>query len=198
MSALIRVVLAEDVAILRAAIAAMLADCRGVALLAEAGDGAEAVRLALDLQPDVVLMDLSMPVLDGAEAIARIKEASPGTAVLALTAHDDPALMVRTFAAGADGYLLKDLPSAELCRAIERAAVGLPSVGRPGAEALLAALDGPPGLLSEPQRDLLEFLAQGLGEAEAGSLLGLSPVGAAAMLGEVLGTLRRSFGQPGR
>ncbi|WP_243312139.1 response regulator [Fundidesulfovibrio agrisoli] len=190
MSGEIRVLLAEDVAILRAAIAVMLASCPGARLLAEAGDGAEAVRLAGELEPDVVLMDLSMPVLDGPEALARIKRASPGTAVLALTAHDDPALIVRTYGAGADGYLLKDITKAELCRALERAAAGQPCLGGSGAAALLGALDGGARPLSEPQRDLLEFMAQGMSEAEAGSLLGLGQAGTAELIGGVLRLLR--------
>ncbi|WP_243438613.1 response regulator [Fundidesulfovibrio soli] len=194
MSGEIRVLLAEDVPILRAAVASMLSACPRVRLSGEAGDGAEAVRLAGELGPDVVLMDLSMPVLDGPEAIARIKRAAPGTAVLALTAHDDPALIVRTYIAGADGYLLKDITSDELCQALARAAAGQPTLGRSGAAALLGALEGGARGLNEPQRDLLEFMAQGMTEAEAGSLLGLGQAGTAELISGVLRVLRELRG----
>lgn len=123
----IRVLLAEDIAILRKGLMVLLGGADDVVVAGEAADGLEAVSQADALVPDVVLMDLSMPRLDGAEAVAEIKRRHPGMRVLVLTAHLDADLVRKTRAAGADGYLLKNVGREELLLAVRRAAVGVSS-----------------------------------------------------------------------
>jgi DNA-binding NarL/FixJ family response regulator len=120
----IRVMLAEDIAILRKALMSLLAPYPDVVIAGEASDGLEAVRLVGELTPQVVLMDLSMPRMDGVEAIAEIKRQHPEIKVIALTAHGDPELVGKTLLAGADGYMLKNASADELVSAIRSVAAG--------------------------------------------------------------------------
>ena len=120
----IRVLLAEDVEILRRGLKAILSVFPDLRIAGEAGDGLEAVRLARELSPQVVLMDLSMPRMDGNEAIAEIKKSDPGIAILALTASDETEKIRAALTAGADGYLLKSVQAEELALAIRRVAAG--------------------------------------------------------------------------
>jgi DNA-binding NarL/FixJ family response regulator len=120
----IRVLLAEDHAIVREGTREFLDREEDLEVLGEAGDGREAVRLALALAPDVVVMDIAMPVLNGVEATKRIKKDRPGTAVLILTAYDDDQYVFALLEAGAAGYLLKTVRGAELVEAIRLVASG--------------------------------------------------------------------------
>lgn len=113
-----RIVLADDHRILREGVAALLRQTPGFEVVAEASDGAELVRLARELQPDVVVTDLSMPGLNGIEAISRIVENSPRTRTLCLSVHDEKRLVAAVMDAGASGYLLKDCAFEELLRAV--------------------------------------------------------------------------------
>jgi DNA-binding NarL/FixJ family response regulator len=120
----IRVLLSDDHALVRQSLAGLLGGFPGITVVGAAADGAEAVELALRLEPDVVLMDLSMPVMDGVEATRRVVEQLPGVRVVVLTsfAHDDRVL--DALGAGATGYLLKDAEPAEVVRGIQAAARG--------------------------------------------------------------------------
>jgi DNA-binding NarL/FixJ family response regulator len=120
----ISVLLADDHPVVRSGLAALLEVEPDLQIVGEAGDGEEAVSLAKVLQPDVVLMDLRMPRVDGAAATARIVADVPGTRVLVLTTYDTDADIVRAVEAGATGYLLKDTPRRELADAVRAAARG--------------------------------------------------------------------------
>jgi DNA-binding NarL/FixJ family response regulator len=139
----IRVMLAEDIAILRKALMSLLAPYPDVVIVGEAADGLEAVKLVNELSPHVVLMDLSMPRMDGVEAIGEIKRQHHETRVIALTAHGDPELVGKTLLAGADGYMLKNASADELVAAIRSVAAG-----RQYISVEVTALLGEPGLCS--------------------------------------------------
>ena len=121
---MIRVLLADDQALFREGLRAVLSTYDGIDVVGEAPNGLEAVRLCAELRPDVVLLDLRMPVLDGAEATRRIVQMNPAPRVIALTTFDDDASVFEVLRAGALGYLLKDTQSAKLVEAIEAAARG--------------------------------------------------------------------------
>ncbi len=120
----IRVLIADDHLIVREGLRLILETAEDMTLVGEAADGAEAVRLASQLQPDVVLMDLRMPGMDGLTAIERLRDTHPHIAVVILTTYNEDDLMVRGLKAGARGYLLKDTDRETLFRAIRAAARG--------------------------------------------------------------------------
>lgn len=124
MSAPLRVVVADDQAIVREGLATLLGVLDEVEVVGVAADGEQAVALALELTPDVVLMDLRMPRCDGVEATARIREARPAVEIVVLTTYADDASVIGALRAGARGYLTKDAGTAEILRAIEAAAAG--------------------------------------------------------------------------
>ena len=115
---MIRVLVADDHDVVRFGLTSLLAGEPDMTLVAAVGDGLQAAELALDQHPDVVLMDLSMPVMDGFSAMRRIRREAPGVRILALTTHSRDAVIQRAFAAGADGYLLKESTSTEILDAI--------------------------------------------------------------------------------
>ena len=161
---MIRVVVADDHAVVRAGLVQLLATFADVELVGAAGDGEEVVALCAERQPDVVLMDLEMPVLDGIEATRRIRSAQPGVAVVVLTSFSDRERILRALDAGAAGYLLKDAEPAELRRAIEAAARGEAPLDPKAARALLSARAGPTAVqsLSKREREVLAMVAEGL------------------------------------
>ncbi|MCG8349270.1 MAG: response regulator transcription factor [Chloroflexales bacterium] len=124
MATRIRLLIADDHPVVRAGLSGMLGAQPDFEILGEAANGAEAVTLAAQLRPDVVLMDLRMPELDGVAAIKRIVEQCTGVAVLVLTTYDSDTDILPAIEAGATGYLLKDAPREELFRAIRAAAQG--------------------------------------------------------------------------
>jgi DNA-binding NarL/FixJ family response regulator len=119
------VLLVDDEPRLRGQLGALLGDY-GIAVVGEAGNGREGVELACRLRPDVVLMDMRMPELDGIEATRRLSELLPSTAVIVLSAYDDPALMSEAHQAGAHAYLVKGCRAGELVEVIEQAMGGHP------------------------------------------------------------------------
>jgi len=119
-----RVLLVDDHALVRAGLAALLGGAERIEVVGAAADGREGVELAVQLQPDVVLMDLSMPVMDGLAATRLIREASPGSQVVVLTSFADYHRGVQALAAGAVGYLLKDCDPADIIAAVRAAAGG--------------------------------------------------------------------------
>jgi DNA-binding NarL/FixJ family response regulator len=161
---MIRVVIADDHAVVRAGLAQLLATFTDVELVGAAANGDEAVSLAAERSPDVVLMDLEMPVLDGIEATRRIRAAQPEVAVVVLTSFSDRERILSALDAGAAGYLLKDAEPDALARAIDAAARGEAPLDPKAARALLSARrsSGPTEALSGREREVLAMVAEGL------------------------------------
>lgn len=137
----VRVLVVDDQRLIRESIAALLDIQPGIEVVGTAADGREAVERALDLDPDVVLMDVRMPVLDGVAAATELAGRAPDCRVVMLTTFDDEEYVVRALRAGATGYLLKDRPAAELAAAVRLAQAGVVQFDPAAAARLTAALD---------------------------------------------------------
>jgi DNA-binding NarL/FixJ family response regulator len=159
----IRVVIADDHSVVRQGLRMFLGLDPELEVVGEAADGAEALRLARQLQPDVVVMDLLMPVMDGIAATAAIRRELPDTEVVALTSVLEDASVVGAVRAGAIGYLLKDTQAEALCRAIKAAAAGQVQLTPKAAARLMQAVTTPesPEALTERETEVLRLLAQG-------------------------------------
>ena len=165
----IRVLIVDDHAVVRSGLATFLQAFEDFELVGEAGDGAEALRQCARAAPDVVLMDLLMPEMDGITATRAIREQYPNTQVIALTSFQDQAKVQAALDAGALGYLLKNVSGDELARAIRSARAGRPTLAPEATEALIhAARDPrPPGHdLTPREREVLALMVQGLNNAE--------------------------------
>jgi len=164
----IRILIADDHSVVRQGLRMFLALDPELEVAGEASDGAEAVRKARELQPDVVLMDLLMPVMDGITAIGEIRREMPGTEVIALTSVLEDASVVSAVKAGAIGYLLKDTQSDELCRAIKAAAAGQVQLSPQAAARLVREVRAPEGRepLTDRETDVLRLLARGRANKE--------------------------------
>jgi DNA-binding NarL/FixJ family response regulator len=177
----IRVLLADDHALVRAGFRALLQSLPDMEVVAEAGDGREALRL-IDLhQPDVVLMDIGMPGLNGLEAAARIVEESPHIRVIILSMHATEEYVLRALRAGAVGYLLKDAGTAELelaVRAVVRGEMYLsPAVSKHVIAEYVQRVSSEPNSfeqLSPRHREILQLIAEGQTTKEIAQTLGLS------------------------
>jgi DNA-binding NarL/FixJ family response regulator len=161
---MIRVLVADDHGVVRTGIARLLAAVDDLSVVGTAADGREAVELALAERPDVVLMDLSMPVLDGIEATRRIVEELPETSVVVLTSFSDRQRILAALDAGAIGYLLKDAEPEAVVDGIRAAARGEAPLDPKAGRALLAARERtePEDRLSEREREVLALVARGL------------------------------------
>jgi DNA-binding NarL/FixJ family response regulator len=171
--AVIRVVVADDQAAVRDGLVALLSVTAGVEVVGEAADGAAAVAAAEALRPDVVLMDLRMPGVDGVEATRRIGQGVPGVRVVVLTTHADDASILKALRAGATGYLTKESGRAEIARAIEAAASGQSVLDDGVTAALLAAAVDVPAAadLTPREAEVLTLIARGKSNTEiAGEL----------------------------
>jgi DNA-binding NarL/FixJ family response regulator len=166
----LRLLVVDDHPVVRHGLVAMLSEQDDLEVVAEAADGAQAVVLAAQHHPDVVLMDLRMPGMDGAEATAQLRSAPQAPAVLVLTTYDTDADIVRAVEAGATGYLLKDAPVPTLVDAIRRAAAGETVLAPPVVARLASRLrEGPatPELTSR-ELEVLGWVARGLSNAQIG------------------------------
>jgi DNA-binding NarL/FixJ family response regulator len=159
----IRILLVDDHSVVRQGLRLFLKYDPELEVVGEAADGAEALRLARELKPDVVLMDLLMPVMDGIAATAAIRRELPETEVLALTSVLEDASVVGAVRAGAIGYLLKDTQAEALCQAIKAAAAGQVQLTPKAAARLMQAVSTPesPEALTERETEVLRLLAQG-------------------------------------
>ncbi|GAB3813036.1 response regulator transcription factor [Micromonospora zhanjiangensis] len=177
----IRVLLADDDRLVRAAIDAILRSAGDIELVGQAADGAEAIDLALRHRPDVVLLDVRMPVVDGLTALREIRRLVPEVNAVVLTTFGEDEYVARALAAGAAGFLLKDSAVDELPNAVRAAAAGaaflspritrqvldrLPATPAPPAEDLARI-----ATLSDREREILVLLSQGLSNAEIGAQL---------------------------
>jgi two-component system response regulator DegU len=196
----VRLVLADDHTMLRESLRRSL-ESNGLVVLGEASDGEEAARLVAELHPDVVLMDVSMPVLDGVEATRKIRRESPGTQVVMLTMHADQEVLVRALRAGAAGYLVKDCTTEDVVRAVQQAASGEATLSPEVAAAMLAEAHkpdeiapsggpastpsrtgtAPPAMTSRPdnvisrrEEEVLQLIAEGASTTEVAERLFIS------------------------
>jgi DNA-binding NarL/FixJ family response regulator len=159
----IRVLIADDHTVVREGLRMFLRLDPDLEVVGEAGDGAEALDLARKLRPDVVLMDLLMPVMDGIAATAAIRQELPDTEVLALTSVLEDETVVSAVRAGAIGYVLKDTRADTLCRAIKAAAAGQVQLSPQATARLMQAVSAPehPDLLTSRETEVLRLIAQG-------------------------------------
>lgn len=172
----IRILLADDHPVVRDGLAAMLATQADFEVVGEAGTGAEAVAEALRLRPDVVLMDLEMPALDGIEAIRLLRVADPAVQVVVLTAFDTDERIVGALQAGAQGYLLKGAPRAEIFAAIRTVSAGGALIPPVVASKLLRQVRAAehPDALTAREKEILGLVATGLANQEIAARLSIS------------------------
>lgn len=154
----IRLLIADDQALVRGALAALLDLEADLTVSGMASDGAEAVRLAAEVRPDVCLMDIQMPGVDGVEATRRIREVSPGTRVLVVTTFARPGYLRSALDAGASGFIVKDTPAEDLAEAVRRVHSGLRVLDPALAEESLFDGANP---LSDRERQVLRLAADG-------------------------------------
>jgi len=172
------ILLADDHAVVRQGFRRILEAQNDLEVVGEASNGREAVDEATKLQPDLVVMDVAMPELNGIEATRRVKEFSPRTRILALSMHKDAVYVREILRAGAQGYLLKDSSDADLVAAVRAVAKGEGWVSPGVANAVLTDyrqhVTDPIDLLSSREREVLQLIAEGKTNKEIATLLNLS------------------------
>ncbi|ABB39470.1 two component transcriptional regulator, LuxR family [Oleidesulfovibrio alaskensis G20] len=176
------VVIVEDMGIVREGVRALLGGCPGYRIAGEASDGIEALQVVERCAPDVVLMDIGMPRMDGADAIREIKRRFPRTKVIALTAHNKSALIFRTLHAGADGYMLKTGNCETLVGAIQTVLEGRRYISPDISQSLIDSLAGsdpmdfanPIDTISVREKQVLKLIARGMGNKEIAAELCIS------------------------
>jgi DNA-binding NarL/FixJ family response regulator len=180
----IRILVADDHAIIRKGFRFVIQQQQDMEVIAEAADGREAVRLAEELEPDVVVIDIGMPQLNGIDAAEQITRRNPRTRVIILSVHSDETYIVRALNAGVKGYLLKESADLDLVRAVRSVAQGRsffsPKVAQTLAEDYVRLLQQRGAqdsyeILTEREKEILQLLAEGKSNKEVATILNLSP-----------------------
>jgi DNA-binding NarL/FixJ family response regulator len=175
--------LADDHGVVRKGLRFLLEQQPGIDIVGEAGDGREAVRLAADTNPDIVIMDIAMPLLNGIEATAQMVKRSPAVAVIILSMHSDEDYLLSALNAGAKGYLLKDSAEVDLVRAIQSVRKGTPFFSPEIAKTMLEDymrflqqrnLQDSFELLTDREKEVLQLLAEGKSNKEVAGILDVS------------------------
>lgn len=187
----IRILLVDDHAVVRQGLQMFLALDDELEVVGEATDGKQALQMARELQPDVVLMDLLMPVMDGIQAIGALKQTMPDIEVIALTSVLEDQSVVSAIRAGAIGYLLKDTEADELIRAIKAAAQGQVQLSPKAAARLMREVRAPesPETLTERETEVLRLLAKGQSNKEIAHTLIISEPTVKTHVSSILGKL---------
>ena len=181
----VRVLVVDDQRLMRDGIASLLRIQPGIEVVGTAGDGQEAVEQAVALQPDVILMDVRMPGLDGVTATAQVRAQVPGCRVLMLTTFDDDEYILEALRAGAGGYLLKNIPAPDLARAVQAVHNGIYQLDPAVAGKIVASLAGGAENPSRPRAErvadlsareieVLQLIAQGATNREIAGVLIIS------------------------
>jgi NarL family two-component system response regulator LiaR len=196
MSKTIRILICDDHAIVRLGLRSLLAPIADMQLVGEAADGEEAVAMAGQLQPDVIIMDLVMPRKDGITAIAEIKKKNSGVCILVLTGFSDDNHVFSSLRAGANGYLLKDSPPGELVQAIRDVYQGKsslhPVIARKVIEELHQSADTheTEAPLSEREAEVLRYVAQGMSNLDIARTLAIREGTVRIHVGNILSKLQ--------
>jgi len=178
-----RILLADDHKLMRSGLKALIEQQPDLAVVGEADDGRQAVALAISLKPDLLVMDIGMPNLNGIEAAHQITQATPGTAIVILSMHSDESYVLRALKAGAKGYLLKDSAESDLIRAVHAVAGGKSFFSPAVSKVLLddyvrklqrSGAEDAYDLLTPREREILQLIAEGKSNKDVANLLNLS------------------------
>jgi DNA-binding NarL/FixJ family response regulator len=178
-----RILLADDHKLMRSGLKALIEQQPDLTVVGEADDGRQAVALAASLKPDLLVMDIGMPNLNGIEAARQITQANPGTAIVILSMHSDESYVLRALKAGAKGYLLKDSAESDLIRAVHAVAGGKSFFSPAVSKVLLddyvrklqrSGAEDAYDLLTPREREILQLIAEGKSNTDVANLLNLS------------------------
>jgi two-component system response regulator NreC len=179
----IRILVADDHGIVRKGLRFLLDRQEGMEVVGEASEGREAVKLSEELLPNVVIMDVAMPQLNGIDAAAQVIKSNPSTGIIMLSMHADESYLVRALSVGAKGYLLKESAEVDIVRAVQVVSQGRPFFSPQIAQSLLEdyvrtlqqrGLQDSYDLLTEREREVLQLLAEGKSNKEVATILDLS------------------------
>lgn len=168
----VRVLVVDDHAVVRAGLIAILESAADLRVVAEAGDGEQALKAFAEHRPDVVVLDLRLPVLDGLGALVRLRQEAPAARVVLLTTYDDEEDIYRGLEAGAAGYLLKDAAPAELVASVRKVMAGRKAISPQVAERLAGRVTSRE--LSDREREVLGLVAEGRSNKQIGKALGIA------------------------